>query len=245
MSRSVHPRTIVPSILDADQANLLTEIRSPGPRVREIHVDVMDGHYVPNISLGLPIIASLRSATDVAFDCHLMIADPTRFAPLVLDAGGDSVTFHPETAEDPLGLIHELHEQGGQVGIAIRPSEPLDWFEELLPHVDLVLTMTVEPGFGGQPFRHEVLEKVRRAAAWRDEHSASWRLEVDGGVKLDTITSAAAAGADLFVVGTGIYRADDRPGMIEALYRRIEDDTDETDVTPGAPAHAAGVTDWS
>ena len=208
---------IAPSILAADFARLGAEVAEVAPVVPWIHVDVMDGHYVPNISLGTPVIASLRRATDRFLDCHLMITDPATYAPRFVALGVESVTFHPEVEDDPLALIDALHERGAHVGVALNPTRPLTTVEELLPHVDLLLVMTVEPGFGGQAFRPEVVPKVAEAHAWRRQHGARFRIQVDGGIAADTIAATARAGADVFVAGSSVFGADDRPAAVAEL----------------------------
>lgn len=205
----VYAARLAPSILSADFARLADEIRGVAGEVDEIHVDVMDGHYVPNITIGPPVVASLRQATALSLDCHLMITDPAFYAPQLVALGAESVTFHPEVDEDPLALVHRLHEMGGRVGVALKPAFPVSMVEELLPHVDLLLVMTVEPGFGGQAFMAETLPKVTEAAAWRAEHDAGFRIQVDGGIGADTIAAAARAGADVFVAGSAVFGADD------------------------------------
>lgn len=212
-----HELHVAPSILAADFARLGAEVAEVAPVVPWIHVDVMDGHYVPNISLGTPVIASLRRATDRFLDCHLMITDPATYAPRFLDLGAESVTFHPEVEDDPRALIDSLHDRGAHVGVAINPTRPLHTVEELLPHVDLLLVMTVEPGFGGQAFRPEVVPKVAEAHAWRQDHGAGFRIQVDGGIAADTIAATARAGADVFVAGSSVFGADDRPAAVADL----------------------------
>lgn len=211
---------IAPSILAADFARLGAEVAEVAAVVPSIHVDVMDGHYVPNISLGHPVVASLRKATDRWLDCHLMITDPARYAPGLVALGADSVTFHPEVEDDPVALIERLHDQGAQVGVAIKPAHPLALVHELLPHVDLLLVMTVEPGFGGQSFLVHTMTKVVEAAAWRAEHGARFRLQVDGGIAPDTIAAAARAGAEIFVAGSSVFGAADRPAAVRDLLDR-------------------------
>ena len=208
---------IAPSILAADFARLGAEVAEVAPVVPWIHVDVMDGHYVPNISLGTPVIASLRRATDRVLDCHLMITDPATYAPRFVALGVESVTFHPEVEDDPRALIDALHERGAHVGVAVNPARSLTTVEELLPHVDLLLVMTVEPGFGGQDFRPEVVPKVAEAHAWRQQHGARFRNQVDGGIAADTIAATARAGADVFVAGSSVFGADDRPAAVAEL----------------------------
>jgi ribulose-phosphate 3-epimerase len=209
--------SIAPSILAADFARLGEEVDDVAHCVSWIHVDVMDGHYVPNISLGPPVVASLRRATDRFLDCHLMITDPATYAPRLLALGAESVTFHPEVADDPRALIDELHERGGQVGIAINPSQALASVDELLPHIDLLLVMTVEPGFGGQTFIADVVPKVAEAHRWRQQHQARFTIEVDGGIGADTIAATAQAGADVFVAGSAVFGAHDRAAAISEL----------------------------
>jgi ribulose-phosphate 3-epimerase len=214
---------VAPSILAADLANLAAEVAEVAPVVRSIHVDVMDGHYVPNIALGIPVVASLRAATDRLLDCHLMITDPARYAPRLVALGAESVTFHPEVESDPRALIDRLHEAGAAVGIALKPAHPLADVEELLAHIDLLLVMTVEPGFGGQSFLPEVVPKIAEAAAWRAQHGAGFRLQVDGGIAAATVAAAAGAGADLLVAGSSVFGATDRVAAVEGLLRRARE----------------------
>ncbi|MBW3621461.1 MAG: ribulose-phosphate 3-epimerase [Actinobacteria bacterium] len=208
---------LAPSILSADFARLADEIAEVEPAVQWLHVDVMDGHYVPNVTIGPVVVEHLRKATSLPFDTHLMITDPRTYAPQFVAAGSESVTFHPEVDDDPLDLIDRLHEMGARVGVSIKPAQPLSMVEELLPHVDLLLVMTVEPGFGGQSFMPEVLPKVREAAAWREANGASFRLEVDGGISVDTVGQAVAAGADTFVAGSAVFGAPDRVAAAEGI----------------------------
>jgi ribulose-phosphate 3-epimerase len=208
---------IAPSILAADFARLGAEVAEVAPVVPWIHVDVMDGHYVPNISIGPPVVASLRRATDRFLDCHLMVTDPADYAPRFVALGAESVTFHPEVEDDPRRLIDELHERGAHVGVAVNPTRPLATVEELLPSVDLLLVMTVEPGFGGQAFLAEVVPKVAEASAWRSQHDARFAIQVDGGIGADTIAATARAGADVFVAGSAVFGADDRPAAVAEL----------------------------
>ncbi len=208
---------IAPSILSADFANLADEVASVAPAVSMLHVDVMDGHYVPNITIGPPVVTSLRAATDLFLDCHLMISDPRTYAPQFLDLGAESVTFHPEVDDDPLSLIHALRERGGQVGVAIKPAHPLSMVHELLPHVDMLVVMTVEPGFGGQSFIADAVSKAAEAVVWRHHHDADFRIQVDGGISRDTIAQAVRAGADTFVAGSAIFGQDDRQAAVHEL----------------------------
>ncbi len=212
-----HDLVLAPSILSADFGRLAEEIRTVEPAVPWIHVDVMDGHYVPNLTIGPPVVKGIRAATDRFLDTHLMISDPRTYAPQFVAAGSDSVTFHPEVDDDPLDLVHRLHEDGAKVGVALKPAHEVSTIHALLPHVDLVLVMTVEPGFGGQSFMPEVVPKVAELDAWRREHGASFRLEVDGGIAEDTVAETVRAGADTFVAGSAVFRHDDRVAAVERI----------------------------
>jgi len=217
----VHDPIVAPSILSADFGRLADEVAAVTPAVPWLHVDVMDGHFVPNLTIGPDVVRHLRRYSDLFFDTHLMVTDPRTYGPAFVQAGSDSVTFHPETDDDPCGLIDLLHEQGAKVGIAVNPANPLDGLEPLLEKADLLLCMTVVPGFGGQSFMDDVLGKVERAAAWRDAHGAGFRLEVDGGIKVGTACRAAAAGADTFVAGSAVFNAADRPAAVSAILADI------------------------
>ncbi len=208
----LHDIIVSPSILAADFARLGAEVADVADHVEWVHVDVMDGHYVPNITLGNPVVASLRAATDLVFDMHLMITDPRTYAPQFVERGAESITFHPEVEDDPLGLVEELRSMGAKVGVAVKPDHPLATVADLLEHIDLLLLMTVEPGFGGQSFRADVLPKVVEAATWRTANDAAFRIEVDGGIGPETAAVVAAAGADTLVAGSSIFgRADRAP----------------------------------
>ncbi len=182
-----------------------------------LHVDVMDGHYVPNLTIGPPVVKRLRAATDLFLDVHLMITDPRVYGPQFVAAGADSVTFHPSTDEDPADLVARLHEAGAQVGVAVRPSEPLELVTDLLDDIDMLLCMTVEPGFGGQAFMPEVVPKIAAAAAWRRDRGARFRIEVDGGIAPDTVGATVEAGADTLVAGSAVFNQADRPAAVAAI----------------------------
>jgi len=195
---------IAPSILSADFANLEREL-SAIDSADWAHVDVMDNHFVPNLTIGLPVVERLVGVSPVPVDAHLMIEDPDRWAPGFAEAGAGSVTFHAEAATAPVRLARELHRLGSRAGLALRPATPLEPFVELLPEFDMLLVMTVEPGFGGQEFLDVCLPKIERARQAIDGEDLQVWLQVDGGITVDTIASAAQAGADVFVAGTAVY----------------------------------------
>jgi len=207
---------ISPSILSADFANLERELGRIAT-ADWAHVDVMDGHFVPNLTLGLPVVEALVKVSPLPIDTHLMIEDPDRWAPGYAEAGAASVTFHAEAAAAPVRLARALRSAGARAGLALKPATPVEPFVDLLPEVDMLLVMTVEPGFGGQGFLDVCLPKIRRArAAIRAAGLDVW-LQVDGGVSVETIERAADAGADVFVAGSAVYGAEDAAASIERL----------------------------
>jgi ribulose-phosphate 3-epimerase len=210
------PIQIAPSILNSDFAHLAREVGRI-PNADWVHVDVMDNHFVPNLTIGLPVVESLRRATPTPLDLHLMIEDPDRWAPAYVEAGAGSVTFHVEAAAAPVRLARELRAQGARAGMALRPATPVEPYEDLLPELDMLLVMTVEPGFGGQAFLDLCLPKLRRARALVDRHGLDVWLQVDGGVSPETIERCAEAGADMFVAGSAVFRADDPAAMVDRL----------------------------
>jgi ribulose-phosphate 3-epimerase len=207
---------ISPSILSADFAHLAEEVARVD-NADWLHVDVMDNHFVPNLTLGLPVVESLRAATDTPLDLHLMIEDPDRWAPAYVEAGAGSVTFHVEAAAAPVRLARELRAQGARAGMALKPATPVTPYEELLPELDMLLVMTVEPGFGGQAFLDLCLPKIREARALVERRGLDLWLQVDGGVSEETIARCADAGADMFVAGSAVFGADDPAAMVDRL----------------------------
>src|SRR6185369_4772002 len=214
------PVIIAPSLLASDFANLGAEANAVAGAADWLHVDVMDNHFVPNLTIGLPVVQSLRKVTDLPFDCHLMIEAPERWALGYAEAGAYNVTFHVEAAADPIKLAADLRAAGTKAGLAIDRDTPVEPYLEILPHFDTLLIMTIKAGFGGQAFIPELLDKVRTARRHVDSGHLELRIEVDGGVDDDTIIDAAAAGADAFVAGTAVYGADDPAAACRALRAR-------------------------
>lgn len=207
---------IAPSILSADFANLEAELQRIG-NADWAHVDVMDAHFVPNLTLGLPIVEALLKVSPIPLDCHLMIEDPDRWAPQYAEAGAQSVTFHIEAANDPVKLARSLRSAGARASMAIKPGTDFAPYEDLLPELDMVLVMTVEPGFGGQSFMADQMPKVRQVRDAVRRHGGEIWVQVDGGVSAKTIEQCAEAGADIFVAGSAVYGADDAAAAVDEL----------------------------
>ena len=210
---------ITPSLLNADFSRLAEEAARI-PSADFLHMDVMDNHFVPNLTLGAPVIESLAKVAKQPIDAHLMIADPDRWAPQFVEAGASSVTFHVEAAAAPVRLARELRHLGARASMALKPATPIEPYEDILPELDMILIMTVEPGFGGQKFLDVCLPKIRRTRALLDKTGGDIWLQVDGGVSLETIERCAEAGADTFVAGSAVYGADDPSQMVEDLRER-------------------------
>ena len=209
---------IAPSILSADFANLQSELDAI-KNADWAHVDVMDNHFVPNLTLGLPVVESLLKVAPMPLDAHLMIDDPDRWAPQYAEAGCKSVTFHVEAAADPKKIARDIRAAGARSSMAIKPGTPWEPYEELLPELDMVLVMTVEPGFGGQSFMAEQMPKVRAVRESVKKHGGDIWIQVDGGVSAKTIEQCAEAGADTFVAGSAVYGAASAADAVEDLRR--------------------------
>jgi ribulose-phosphate 3-epimerase len=208
---------VAPSILAADFARLADEVATVEAEADWLHIDVMDNHFVPNLTIGLPVVQSLRKVSGLPFDVHLMITDPDRWAPDYAEAGAHNVTFHIEAAADARRLARNLRAMGVKAGLAIDRDTPVEPYLELLPEFDTLLIMTIKAGFGGQEFLPEMLAKVRTVRRHRDSGHLHLRIEVDGGVAVDNIEAAALAGADAFVAGTAVFGSADPAQALRGL----------------------------
>jgi ribulose-phosphate 3-epimerase len=218
---------IAPSILAADFARLADEAAAVSG-ADWLHVDIMDAHFVPNLTIGLPVVQSLRKATALPLDCHLMIDDPDRWAIGYAEAGAVNVSIHAEAAEDPGRIARDVRAAGALAGLAVDRDTPLEPYLDLLPDFDTLLVMTIKAGFGGQDFIPALLDKVRLARRRSSSGHLRLHVEVDGGIDDQTIVAAAEAGADVFVAGTAVYAADDPEKAVEALRARARAVMDPT-----------------
>ncbi|MGQ0838906.1 ribulose-phosphate 3-epimerase [Actinokineospora sp.] len=207
---------IAPSILSADFARLADEVAAVAGS-DWLHVDVMDAHFVPNLTLGLPIVEALLKVTDIPMDCHLMIENPERWAIGYAEAGAHNVTVHAEAAREPVRIARDLRAAGAKAGLSVKPDTPLEPYLEVLREFDTLLVMSVEPGFGGQKFIAHVLDKVRMVRTMIDTGHLNLLVEIDGGINADTIEQAAEAGVDCFVAGSAVYSAADPAMAVRAL----------------------------
>jgi ribulose-phosphate 3-epimerase len=208
---------IAPSILAADFAHLAADIERVSEHIDLLHVDVMDGHFVPNISVGPPVIASLAAATDLYLDCHLMITDPLTYLEPMKSAGAHGVTVHIEAVPDPTAVFAEAERVGLDIGLVINPPTPVSAIEPYLDRANMVVVMSVHPGFGGQSFIKASLPKIEHLRESIDSRGLSTDIEVDGGIDLRTVGPARDAGANVFVAGTSVFRADDPVAAVEEM----------------------------
>lgn len=211
---------IAPSVLSADFSRLCDELKViEEAHVRIVHLDIMDGHFVPNITFGPPVVAKLRSCSTLNFDAHLMITDPEKYAQPFVEAGVNHITFHAEVVEKPLELIEKLHKMDVTAGICINPETPVEAIKSVIKHVDMVLVMTVRPGFGGQKFMADAAKKIIEV---RQLVGPGIRVEVDGGIDADTAKTVVNYGADTLVAGNAIFGQKDRLAAIEKIRRSIK-----------------------
>jgi ribulose-phosphate 3-epimerase len=213
---------ISPSMLASDFARLADEAATVADVADWLHIDVMDGHFVPNITIGLPVVASLLKHAALPLDCHLMISDPDRWAVDYASVGARNVTIHAEASAAPVRTLRMIRQAGARAGLGINPGTAIEPYADLLPEIDMLLLMTVEPGFGGQHFLELVLPKISRARRLIARHGGEIWLQVDGGVSEETIGRCAEAGADVFVAGTAVFGAEDPAKAVRHLRTSAE-----------------------
>ena len=215
---------IAPSILAADYANFANELKRIEETTAEyVHIDIMDGQFVPNISFGADVVSSMRKHSKLVFDCHLMVVDPERYIEAFAQAGADIMTIHVEATKHIHGALQKIKEAGMKAGVVINPGTPVESLIPILDLVDQILIMTVNPVFGGQAFIPEMMSKVNTVAAWRKEYVHHYDIEVDGGIDNTTIKAAAEAGANVFVAGSYLFKASDLPAQVETLRVALDD----------------------
>ena len=213
---------LAPSILTADFGRLADEVQAVSEHVDWFHLHVMDGHYVPNLTFGASTVEAVRDACDVPLHVHLMITDPVRFAPMFASAGATRISFHPEVIERPQTAIAAIREAGSAVGIAIHPDVSLEDANRYLDDLEVILMMTVRPGFGGQAFLGDVVPKIAEAKSMVEERGATADIEVDGGVKLSNVDRCVEAGANILVAGSAIFDGEDAPAAAQRLRKRLD-----------------------
>jgi len=214
---------IAPSLLAADFGRLADEVTAIAKHADSLHLDIMDGHFVPNISFGMPVISALRAVTDMYFDCHLMTTNPDAYVPQLAEAGANLLTMHIEAVPDPTRAAKRVRDAGLEFGLVINPSTPFTGVAPFLELVDLLLIMSVEPGFGGQSFMEDVLPKVEAAREWVESNDLAVDIQIDGGITSETAPLARMAGANVFVAGTAIFGSHDPAEAINELRQAIED----------------------
>ena len=213
---------IAPSVLSADFGRLAEEVQAAEAAGADwLHLAVMDGHFVPNLTMGPDVVGAIRRATSLPLDVHMMVSDPTRYAPRFIDVGADYVSIHYEACPEPRELIADIRSRGARPSLAVSPDTPVDVVAPSAPELDMVLVMSVYPGFGGQKFIPGSLAKLAEARALRDRLGLGYLIEVDGGITIDNAGAAAGAGADVLVAGTAVFGADDYGGAITAIRRNI------------------------
>ena len=213
---------IAPSILTADFGRLAEEVSAVAPYVDWFHLDVMDGHYVDNLTFGASTVRAIDRAVDTPLHVHLMIEDPAKFVGAFAEAGADRISFHPEVVADPPAVVEAIRGEGAEAGVAVHPDTGLDWAARLLDRVAVVLMMTVRPGFGGQKFLSEVVPKIADARTLVDQAGSRADIEVDGGVNLETIAQPVGVGADVLVTGSAVYDGRDPVAAVKRIRERLD-----------------------
>jgi ribulose-phosphate 3-epimerase len=217
---------LAPSILSADFAHLAEQVqRATEGGGTLVHVDIMDGHFVPNLTIGPPVVKSLRKATDLPLDCHLMIENPDEFIPMFIEAGANWISVHQEACRHLDRTLHHIREHGALAGVVLNPATPVDMLSEVFDIVDYVLVMSVNPGFGGQKFLPNSLHKIRRLAEVRVRRGLNFRIEVDGGIALDTVADVVRAGAEILVAGNAVFGKGDPKTNAEKLLKAAAEAT--------------------